>query len=253
MKKTIKILLVVVAIIAFSVLVTFVLLYNNGLSGLHKHTDAQEEQIKVACVGDSITYGHGISGWENNNYPAKLQEILGEKYHVQNFGHSGRTLSPDGDQPYTESEQYRLSLEYNPDIIVLMLGSNDSKPENWVDIDTFIHHLDNLIDTYREANPKVKIYLCTPANAFFSGDKNSGTTNYDIQPKIVDDISTAIKAYALTHMNKITNVIDIHDLTEYRADWFAKDNVHPSNEGAAAIAEEVAKKIKSKINNIIPH
>lgn len=33
--------------------------------------------IKVACVGNSITYGAGISNREKNSYPAQLQYYLG--------------------------------------------------------------------------------------------------------------------------------------------------------------------------------
>ena len=135
MKKTIFIIAVSLIAVATTI---FLILYFNGFSGIHNHTDAKEGQIKIACVGDSITYGHGIANWPKNNYPAQLQEFLGDEYHVSNFGHSGRTLSPDGDQPYVESDQYQLSLDYDADIVVIMLGTNDSKPENWTNELDFI-------------------------------------------------------------------------------------------------------------------
>ena len=110
MNKKLKILLIVLAALAVIIAVAVVYLYSNGLSEIRNHSEAQKGQIKVACVGDSITYGHGVSGWAKNNYPAKLQEILGDGYHVQNFGHSGRTLSPDGDQPYSRRESNAYAL-----------------------------------------------------------------------------------------------------------------------------------------------
>ena len=124
MKKTI--IIIAVSLIAVATTI-FLILYFNGFSGIHNHTDAKEGQIKIACVGDSITYGHGIANWPKNNYPAQLQEFLGDEYHVSNFGHSGKTLSDNGDQPYTESEQYSLSQSYGADVLIIMLGTNDSK------------------------------------------------------------------------------------------------------------------------------
>ena len=243
MNKKLKILLIALAVLAVLIAVTVVYLYSNGLSGIHHHTSPKEGQIKVACVGDSITYGHGVSGWAQNNYPAKLQEILGDGYHVQNFGHSGRTLSPEGDQPYTESAQYRKSLEYAPDILVFMLGTNDSKPENWTNITDFYTYLSEMLKAYKEANPNVKIYICTPAKAFFVNGESEGLTSFDIQPSVVDTICTVVRTYAITPISNIESLIDVYALTESHPEWFAADGVHPSKEGAQAIAQLVADKI----------
>ncbi len=243
MKKSLKIIGIILVVLALIVSVGIAILYNNGLSGMHNHSEPIEGQIKVACVGDSITYGHGISDWKKNNYPAKLGEILGDGYHVANFGESGRTLSPEGDQPYTESEQYRLSLEYCPDILIFMLGTNDSKPENWKNEETFLRYLNEMLDSYREVNPNVKIYICTPAKAFFPEGKSEGLTNFDIQPLVVDHISNCIRGYAVNHLLEIETLIDIHYLTSGHPEWFEADNVHPDKNGALAIAELIAKKI----------
>ena len=239
MKKGKKI-IITIGIIALCLVAFFLFaLYNNGYQGLHRHTEASEGQIKVACVGDSITYGHGIKGWAKNNYPAQIQKILGDGYHVANFGHSGRTLSPDGDQPYNESEQYQLSLEYDADVVVIMLGTNDSKPENWTDALDFIAKYEKFINSFKENNEDVEIILCTPAAAFFHKGESEGMTSYDIQPKIVQAIRNEIRAFALLNGYKC---VDVYSLTENHSEWF-RDNVHPSKEGALAMAEEIAKKI----------
>lgn len=243
MNKKLKILLIALAALAVIIAVAVVYLYSNGLSEIHNHSEAQKGRIKVACVGDSITYGHGVSGWAKNNYPARLQEMLGSGYHVQNFGHSGRTLSPDGDQPYTESAQYRKSLEYCPDILVFMLGTNDSKPENWTNITDFYTYLDEMLKAYKEVNPDVKIYLCTPAKAFFVNGESEGLTSFDIQPSVVDTVCTVIRTYAITPISNIESLVDVYDLTKDHPEWFEADGVHPSKEGALAIAQLVADKI----------
>ena len=243
MKKTKKIIIITVASVVLILLLTFLYLYFNGLSGLHTHTDAKEGQIKVACVGDSITYGHGITNWPRNNYPAVLGDILGDTYHVQNFGHSGTTLQDTTNNPYSKSEQYKLSMEYNPDILIFMLGSNDSRVERWIDSETFTAAYEKMINSYRENNPETRIILCTPARAFFSNGKTEGETNFDLRPVYIEEIATNIRAFALAEGYEL---VDVYDLTKNHPEWFKADNVHPSNEGARAIAELVAGKIKSR-------
>ena len=240
LSKRQKIIIAIVSAVLVLALAVFLFLYNNGYSGLHNHSEAKSGQIKVACVGDSITYGHGVKNWAKNNYPAQLQDVLGDEYHVQNFGHSGKTVSDFGDQPYTESKQYKKSLEYDADILVFMLGTNDSKPQNWTSSQDFINEYGALIDSYKKDNPDIRIILCTPAAAFSDVGSSKSTTNFDIQPKIVEAIRNEIRAFALTHGYE---VVDIYDLTQYHRDWF-DDNVHPSADGANAIANMIADKIR---------
>lgn len=68
----------IVALVILAILAAgFAFLYFNGLSGMSNTTEAKEGQIKVACVGDSITYGHGITNWPKNNYPRTVAGIVG--------------------------------------------------------------------------------------------------------------------------------------------------------------------------------
>lgn len=240
MTKTKKTIIIIASVVLALVIIGLFVLVNTGLSGIHFHSKAKEGQIKVACVGDSITYGHGVGGWLTNNYPAQLQKMLGDKYHVENFGHSGRTLSDNGDKPYTESKQFKLSLEYDADIVVIMLGSNDTKPQNWTDKATFASEYIKLVERYTENNPDVRIIVCTPAYAFFPEGVEEGKTNFDIQPEHVTEIAYRLRTLA---MLKKWEVVDVYDLTRNNKDWFRADNVHPDADGANAIAELVGKKI----------
>lgn len=242
LSKNKRVAIVVSAAALVLVISMFLVLYCNGYSGLHNHSIAKQGQIKVACVGDSITYGHGISGWARNNYPAQLQKILGDEYHVENFGHSGTTASSKGDKPYTESPQYELSLEYNADIVIIMLGSNDTKPQNWTSSLDFSIEYTELIRAYKKNNPNVRIILCTPAQAFYTNGKTEGATNFDIQPGKVKEAMDRVRLLAIT---EACECVDIYDLTKYHSEWFEKDGVHPSNDGARAIAEAIANKIKA--------
>ena len=70
------------------------------------------EQIRVACVGDSITYGAGIKDRKNMNYPKQLGKLLGKEYGVRNFGNSGSTMLKKGDKPYWKQKEFKAALEY---------------------------------------------------------------------------------------------------------------------------------------------
>lgn len=240
-KKLIKVTLITFAVFAVMMISSYIYMYNNGLSGKYANTDPKDGQIKVACIGDSITYGHGISGWKENNYPAQLQELLGDDYHVANFGSSGACVNPDGDQPYVNRDVYQNVLDYDADIIVFMMGTNDSKAENWTDTAEFLEDYDALLGSIIEGETAPKVYVGLCAEAFYTeeADKSTGIAGYDIQPAVVDEIADAINLHAVTS-GFAMQVIDIHSLTEAHPEWFETDGIHPNNDGAKAIAEAVA-------------
>ena len=239
MKKSKKVLIGVLSTLLCISTLGLSVLYLNGFSGLINEKKAKENQIKVACVGDSITYGHGISFWNVNNYPSQLQKILGDEYCVNNYGASGYCVQDNSDRPYVSNKVYNKSLEFNPDILVMMLGTNDSKPYNWTNIENFKEDYIELLDSYLAQNKDLDVYLCTPATAFYK-DENSEITSFDIQPKICDEISEFVKEYASE--NKY-HLIDINKLTKGREDLISKDLIHPNNLGAKEIAKEVSKYI----------
>ena len=232
MKKVLKVLLVIVLVLAVVVAGGFAYLYFNGMSGIADTSEAKDGQIKVACVGDSITYGHGISGWPNNTYPAVLQQLLGEGYHVNNYGVSSFAVQESADRSYRTLSHYQESLAYDADYVVFMMGSNDSKPVNWKGAEAFRNDLVSLLDSYGDA----EIILCTVSSAFFLEGQTEGVTNHNIQPLVVDEIAQVIREVAA---DRGCILVDIHALTAQHPEWFEKDGVHPNNEGAAAIAQEL--------------
>jgi len=211
-------------------------LYYNGFSGQFQNSEPKPGQIKIACVGDSITYGHGIYNWPEENYPMVLGTLLGEGYHVQSFGVCGRCVQGDSDQPYRETERYRESLAYGADIVIFMMGTNDSKPRNWHGASAFREALLRLLDSYLEGEKSPVIYLCLPATAFFAEGFTESVTKFDVQPKVVDVICTVIGEIS---REREYPLIDIHTLTGRNPQWFSADSVHPDNDGATAIAQEI--------------
>ena len=236
MKKTLRIIVLILILAAIALTASFVWLYLHGLSGMTSHSSPSDGQIRVACVGDSITYGHGISNWPRNQYPAVLSGLLGDGYHVQNFGVSGRAVQPDSDQPYSATDQYQDSLGYDADILIFMMGTNDSKPENWHDAAQFKEALNSLLDSYVAGDRDPVIFLCTSATAYFTEDTGGEIAGFDIRPAVVDEIAQATAGVA---EERGYPLIDIHALTADHPEWFEKDGIHPDNDGAAAIARAV--------------
>ncbi len=230
----------------FSFLIVFTIIFLStfifGLSGLHLRKNPQEGQVKVACVGDSVTYGHGVSLWHKNNYPTVLQNLLGDGYNVQNFGVSLSTVQSTGDFPYIETHSYAPSIEYDADILVFMLGSNDSKPYNWTDSQTFKQHYIKLLNSYCTNGNNPEIYLCTLARVYYKDlNQTSGEAAFDVQADVVDKMNVVIKEVATEYGYKL---IDVYSVTATDRNLYIFDYVHPNINGAKAIAEEVYQNIK---------
>ena len=113
--------------------------------------DPAVKPISVHTVGDSITVADG-----DDCYPNQLQALLGAGYNVTNQGVSGHTMlnsglcaaTPagswrrpcldiadakpcSGNCSYWATPQYQAVLGADPDIITIMLGTNDAKGCNW--------------------------------------------------------------------------------------------------------------------------
>jgi acetyl esterase/lipase len=208
--------------------------------------------IRVACIGNSITDGHGIDMATQYGYPALLQKKLGDGYWVKNFGVSARTLLNKGDFPYMNETAWHDALAFCPDIVVIKLGTNDSKPQNWQHGAEFRHDLEQMITMLRPdlAQPvkkkkgkkaknvqpaKPQIFLCTPIPAVKSTwDINDSVIVNGIIP-IQQEVA---KEYGL-------QVIDLHTLFAGDADKMLSDGIHPDGKGAQRLADIIAEKLTS--------
>lgn len=188
-------------------------------------------KVKVACVGNSVTYGAGVSGRETNCYPAQLSRLLGDRYDVRNFGKSGATLLNKGHRPYMQQPEFKEALQFAPDWVVIHLGLNDTDPRNWPNFrDDFIPDYLALIDSFRLARPGCKIWICrlTPIFNWHPRFK-SGTRDWYWQ------IQAAIEKIAeVGH----TGLIDLQQGLYSRPDLMP-DALHPNAEGAGIIARTV--------------
>ncbi len=185
--------------------------------------------IKVACIGNSITYGAGVADRENNAYPKQLQNMLGDQFKVQNFGISGRTLLNKGDLPYTESNEYQQALAYSADIAIIMLGTNDSKIQNRIYLNEFIDDYKSLISSFKEQNNEARIILMLPPPSFVTDT----TSIWD--PIISKEIIPKIQEVAYDFNLELIN---LHHLFVNQS-HLLPDGVHPSSLGATIIAQRL--------------
>lgn len=198
---------------------------------LKAHKAPKEDAIRVACIGNSITDGYGVDMATAYGYPAMLQKKLGEGYWVKNFGLSGRTMLNKGDMPYMNEVAWKDAQAFKPDVVVIKLGTNDSKGHNWKHGAEFKNDLEQMI---KALQPKPVIYLCTPIKA----EKPS----WDISDSIiVNEIIPIQKAVAKKYGLK---VIDLHTLFEGGEELMLPDGIHPNGKGAERMAQIIFEALK---------
>jgi alpha-L-fucosidase 2 len=197
---------------------------------------ATTEPVRVACVGDSVTEGFTIDHPEKNGYPADLNKILGKDYVIKNFGAGGTTCLLKGDHPFVSDGRhfYEKSADFKPNIVVLMLGANDSKAVNFSHKEEFAHDLAQLVDHFLAIDPKPKVYLCLPPPAY--------NGNYGISDDNINQLNPIIREVA---KKKGLPVIDVNSALKGHPEDFS-DGIHPNAEGAKLLAETVAKQLLSK-------
>lgn len=191
--------------------------------------------VRVACVGNSITYGAGIENRERDAYPAQLQRMLGEGYVVGNFGKSGATLLNKGHRPYIEQEEFQQALTFAGDVVVIHLGINDTDPRDWPNYrDYFVRDYLALIDSFRVVNPKARILVARMTPITYCHSRfESGTRDWHEQ------IQHAIERVAELAGAQL---IDFH-APLYPYPFMLPDAVHPTAEGAGILAQTVCSAI----------
>jgi acetyl esterase/lipase len=193
----------------------------------------KKEALRVACIGNSITRGACIDMAGIYGYPAQLQRLLGDGYQVRNFGMSGYTLLNKGNNPYMKTECWQMAKDFQPDIVIIKLGTNDSKPYNWQYAKEFPQDMQQMINELKALSSKPRIVLCTPIPAF--------RDNLNIvEANIRDGVIPAIRKVA--KKNKL-ELIDLHTLFTDRQ-LMSPDDIHPNADGAALMAKIIAETIK---------
>jgi acyl-CoA thioesterase I len=192
---------------------------------------SSEKVIRVACVGDSITEGSGAD--EGMSYPAQLQQLLGAGWLVGNFGRSGCSLLKKGDFPYWNESVCRSALNFRPDVVVIMLGTNDTKPQNWRYREEFVGDYLELVESFRGLATRPRIHVCLPCPVFGEGNFDITAEGLAEYLKLIQDLAT----------RRSLGLIDLHSILCDKPQLIP-DRVHPSTEGAAELAKAVFAKLR---------
>ena len=214
---------------------------------------ASASPIRLACVGDSITWGFGIPNRMENSYPAQLAVMLGTNWEVRNFGVNGATLLHQGDVPYVKKKAYTQALAFRPDFVVVDFGANDSKHpndgsldsqnavNNWQYKTNFARDYGQLIAAFRRANPRANIFICLPTPDY---PGRWGISDKTIHVEMIPMIRRIARQ---SHVG----LIDLYRALSGRKELFP-DTVHPNAAGAKLMAAAIYRAIRAEDTSVKP-
>ena len=184
-----------------------------------------DDKNRLACVGDSLT--------QITNYPDELQNLLGENYNVKEFGVSGSTVLTESFRPYTYQEAFKKAKDFQPNIVIIMLGTNDANTINLPFVDQFIEDYSELIKQFQDLKTNPQIFLVKPPPIYYQGSdiNNTNLVNY-IMP-FIEQTANQLEL----------PIIDVYDALSNHPEYFP-DGVHPNIEGGKAIAKKIFQSIK---------
>jgi acyl-CoA thioesterase-1 len=199
--------------------------------------------LRITCVGDSITEGGGCLA---ESYVDLLRADLGSGYEVLNAGASGQTMLKGGlcngdysSCTYWGTSQWRNALNSEPDIVTIMLGTNDAKAFNWEGVqqntgDYFALDYVDMIRTLRSLKSHPKIYALVPPPLYepFPFEMNATVIN-TIYPKLIRDIASVMDV----------EIIDV--FSQFNASTLTCDGCHPTHEGNVLISDAIATAVKA--------
>lgn len=196
---------------------------------------------RVACIGDSITQGAGAG--KGMSYPSQLQALLGESWVVGNFGVSGRTLLKKGDFPYWKEKAYQSALGFKPDIVIILLGTNDTKPQNWKHEAEFVTDYTELVKSFQALDSKPKVFICRPCPVPDPGNFGINEAGVAEQIKRINKLAAEMNL----------GIIDMHAALVAKPQ-FLPDRVHPNSEGAGEMAKAAFAALtgKTTLNRALP-
>lgn len=216
---------------------------------LFSQASSKSDSLKIACIGDSITYGARVSDPSDDSYPAELQKLFdGEPVNVRNFGIGGATMikfgSPNVWQVLEEVE------DYQPDIVTIMVGTNDTvgpPRHNWENIDDFESDYRSYISQLKLIPTSPKIYLMSPTdmNLDTPGMSDERIENLESRRPRLWELRNRIKQIA---EDEKVHFIDMTSAFEDKTVLFTEeDGVHPNAEGYEALAQEVYSAIEKEV------
>ena len=185
---------------------------------------------RIACVGDSITWGFTIVNRRKYSCPALLQQRLGADYEVRNFGQNDAAARFDADTPYVKKRVFQESLDWNPDIVLLMLGSNDTKKRNW-DPEIFRRDYKRIVESYLKLPSQPRVILIAPIQIF----QPMHIPLLGLYTETMENgVRPAIREIAAEMGLELVDLVNLFTDSKYMM-----DGVHPQREGARMLEEAI--------------
>jgi len=189
-----------------------------------------KKPIRVACVGDSITFGFG---WNDpRSYPSQLGKLLGEDWTVRNFGVGGRTMLRKGDFPYWKEKAFKDAQGFQPNVVILMLGTNDTKPWNWRHKDDFAADYKEMVERFEHLPSKPRVFCCLPPPVPGKGNYGINETGIDAEIPLIREVAKDTAA----------GTVNMHAALERKPELLP-DRVHPNARGYELMAEAAYKRL----------
>ena len=198
---------------------------------------SEMEEIKVACIGGSSTEGAGTSNKSQYSWPIQLRSVLGSKYYTENLGVSGKTQQDLPGQAWRETSQYNYTIQLNPDIILMVLGTNDTKTSNW-DAARFKADYLKMVNEFKALPSSPEVFLVMPGKIY---PNVYGASDENMFNGVMPVIREMSKEYMLP-------VIDYYVTTEDPS--LFSDGLHPTDHGASVIADKVGEVLLTSKPNV---
>lgn len=189
--------------------------------------------IKISAIGDSLTYGYGLENRQEQAYPSILLNLLGTHYQLSNYGMSGRSLLSTSDYPYLKEKNAQESLRAEADIVIIMIGSNDSRAAYW-NKEQFIREYRNLVKAYLKLDSQPDVFLVSPPYV--------PTSRFGLNNEIVKNDLPEIIASIATELN--VHFVNLYPITEGHMEYYS-DGLHLTPLGNRVIAQEILSAIKA--------
>lgn len=217
-------------------------------SGDQLPAKAPPRRSRVACVGDSIT---------SEGYTDLLQQSLGSGYDVMNFGHPGRTAQRNGatckltgpnagPSSYWDAPEYQNALSSRPDVVVVMLGTNDFRSCNSNGTDPFKRDLEGLISSFKALDSRPRLVSVIPPPLRVSSATWWDHITVYFRDALFNDTIQALieEVAAAVQVDAVANAFAAFQARGADMESLYKDGVHPNNDGSRLLAEVVAQTVQ---------
>ena len=202
--------------------------------GYKEPMQGQQATLQVACLGDSITYGYKLADPTHTSYPVRLAQQSKGLWHVLNLGVNGATVVNKGDIPITTQKSYHQLMKSTPDVVTIMLGTNDIKDNNYKYISNFVRDYITMIEKIQQLPSSPRVIVCSV-------------------PPILIDYPNGLNAKRQKSINLLVKKAadiagaDFFDINAQliNASSLFIDGIHPNNNGAQKIASLIFKEISN--------